>query len=148
MADNPSRGLVIVSERFFAGDRAHLFNAFANPDLLEKWWGPHDFTNRIEEFDLAPGGTWRIVMTSSNGNDFANRWTFKQVVPNERITAFHHEPLHVFELDMHYADADGGTRLTWRMSFEDTPENRQLEKFLAAANQQNFDRLETMLATC
>jgi len=145
MADNPQSRLIITSERTFATDRATLFRAFSDPRLLEKWWGPHGFTNRIEEFDLRNGGTFRVVMTSSDNTDFANRWTFEDVRPGERIVAFHQEPVHAFGLDMAYSDAAGGTRLTWRMSFEDTQENRDIEKFLAAANEQNFDRLEALL---
>ncbi|AYD01621.1 SRPBCC domain-containing protein [Neorhizobium sp. NCHU2750] len=146
MKDDVNRDLVIVSERVFETDRATLFGAFADATLLARWWGPHDFTNRIDEFDFQTGGTWRITMTSSAGMDFANRWTFEDIRPGERIRAFHHEPMHAFGLDMHYADCDGGTRLTWHMSFEDTEQNRDIEKFLAAANQQNFDRLEDLLA--
>lgn len=146
MATDPQRTLIITSERTFAADRATLFRAFSDPAMLEKWWGPHDFANRIVEFDFRNGGVFRIIMTASNNTDFDNRWTFEDIRPGERIVAFHHEPMHAFGLDMHYEDVAGGTRLIWRMSFEDTRDNRDIEKFLAAANQQNFDRLETLIA--
>jgi hypothetical protein len=60
--------------------------------------------------------------------------------------AFHHGPMHAFGLEIGFHDADADTRLSWRMSFEDTEENREIEKFLAAANEQNFDRLEAALS--
>lgn len=146
MTDDVNRSLIIENERTFATDRAKLFSTFSDPSLLEKWWGPHDFTNRIDRFDFVNGGTWLIVMTSSAGTNFENHWTFEDIRPDKRIAAFHHGPMHAFGLELGYHDARDGTRLTWRMSFEDTDENREIEKFLSAANEQNFDRLEALLS--
>ena len=84
-------------------------------------------------------------MTSSNGTEFDNRWTFEDVSHGASIRAFHHEPVHAFSLDMTFAEENGGARLTWRMLFDRTEENLELERFLHAANEQNFDRLEAVL---
>ncbi len=146
MADNAERTLIIENNRVFATSRSTLFSAFSDPELLAQWWGPHGFTNRIDQFDFRNGGTWMIVMTSSSNTDFANHWTFEDIRPQERIKAFHHGPMHAFGLDVGLSDVDAGTRLTWRMSFEDTEANREIEKFLTAANEQNFDRLEALLS--
>lgn len=146
MTDNVIRSLIIENERVFTTDRETLFRTFSDPSLLEKWWGPHGFTNRITRFEFTSGGRWVIVMTSSSDTDFENHWTFEDIRPNERITAFHHGPMHLFGLEIALHQADFGMRMTWRMSFEDTAENREIEKFLAAANEQNFDRLEAVLA--
>jgi uncharacterized protein YndB with AHSA1/START domain len=146
MVDNADRTLIIENERAFKADRATLFRAFSDPCVLAKWWGPHGFTNRIDQFDFRNGGTWLIIMTSSSDTEFANHWTFEDIRPDERIKAFHHGPIHAFGLEVGFHDHDTGTRLTWRMSFDNTEENREIGKFLAAANEQNFDRLETVLS--
>lgn len=146
MSDDVTRSLIIENERSFATDRATLFSAFSDPARLEKWWGPHGFTNRIEKFDFVNGGSWIVVMTSSADTDFENHWTFEDIRQNERIVAFHHGPMHAFGLEIGFHDTDAGTRLTWRMSFEDTEDNREIEKFLSAANEQNMDRLEAHLS--
>lgn len=145
MVDDVNRSLVIENERVFATDRATLFRAFSDKTLLEKWWGPHGFTNRIEKFDFVDGGTWVIVMTSSSDTAFENHWTFDEILQDERIAAFHHGPMHAFSLEIGYHDDENGTRLTWRMSFEDTQDNRDIEKFLFAANEQNLDRLQVVI---
>ncbi len=137
--------LHIVSERLFNASAETLFSAFAEPQRLAAWWGPHGFTNRITEFAFAPGGTWAITMTSSDGTDFDNRWTFQEIEPARRILALHHEPMHVFTLEITFDEQADGTRMVWHMQFDDTPENREIERFIAAANQQNFDRLEKLL---
>lgn len=146
MTDDVTRSLIIENERSFATDRATLFTAFSDPARLAQWWGPHGFTNRIEKFDFVNGGTWVIVMTSSADTDFENHWTFEDIRTDERIAAFHHGPMHAFGLEIGFHDTDAGTRLTWRMSFEDTEDNREIEKFLLAANEQNLDRLEAHLS--
>ena len=138
--------LDIVSSRHFPVPRARLYAAFADPDQLSRWWGPHGFTNTMHRFELVKDGTWHFTMTSSDGDDFVNTSTFLEVTPSERITFLHHEPVHVFTMTMTYDEEADGTRLTWRMQFEPTDANKALARFLAAANEQNFDRLEAVLA--
>jgi len=135
----------ILNNRLFPVDRATLFDAFADPQKLALWWGPEGFRNTISAFDLKPGGAWLITMTADNGTDFQNRWTFEDVVAGELVKMTHHEPVHVFTLDMRIADDDQGARLSWCMRFDRTDENEAMEKFLHAANEQNFDRLERLL---
>ena len=140
-----SEKLEILNDRLFPVDRATLFGAFADPEKLVQWWGPEGFSNTITVFDLKPGGHWLVTMTADNGTEFHNRWTFEKVVEDQLIQMTHHEPVHVFTLEMHFAAEDGGARLSWRMLFERTEENEAMEKFLHAANEQNFDRLERLL---
>tara|TARA_R110002020_G_scaffold16307_19_gene57731 strand:- start:20913 stop:21434 length:522 start_codon:yes stop_codon:yes gene_type:complete len=135
----------ILNNRRFTVDRATLFDAFADPQKLELWWGPEGFTNHISSFDLKPGGHWLITMTADNGTDFHNRWTFEDVVEGRMVLMTHHEPVHVFTLEMRFADEDDGARLSWRMVFDRTDQNEAMEKFLHAANEQNFDRLQRLL---
>lgn len=138
--------LEILNERLLPADPSAVFNAVADPKLLALWWGPHGFINRIEEFDFRVGGDWRITMTSSDGTDFANRWTFQEIEAPRRLVALHHEPMHVFTLEMTFEGADTGTHLKWRMLFEPTDGNRELQKFIQAANDQNLERLEQLLS--
>ena len=141
------KSMEILSSRAFPVSVAKLYAAFADPALLERWWGPDGFTNRITRFDLAPGGEWHVTMTNSDGQDFHNRSTFEIVEPGSRVLFLHHEPMHVFTMDMQFAGAGSEARLTWRMLFERSRENLEIKKFIAAANEQNFDRLGQLLAT-
>lgn len=136
----------ILNDRLFPVDRATLFDAFADPAKLALWWGPEGFSNRISVFDLKPGGSWLVTMSADNGTDFHNRWTFEDVVDGEMIRMKHHEPVHVFTLEMRFADEVHAARMSWRMLFDRTDENEQMAKFLHAANEQNFDRLARFFA--
>ncbi len=136
----------IINERDFAVDRQTLYAAFADPAMLARWWGPHGFTNKITAFDLAPGGQWLITMTASNGTDFHNRWRFDEIIEGAFIRARHLEPVHVFTLEMRFEDVQNGARLSWRMLFDKTEETEAIWHLLKAANEQNFDRLNAVLA--
>ncbi|OLP44402.1 SRPBCC domain-containing protein [Rhizobium oryziradicis] len=135
----------IINERLFAVDRQTLFDSFADPKKLCDWWGPDGFTNTIHVFNLTPGGEWKITMTASNGTDFVNHSTFLEVEAPKRISFIHHEPIHVYRMEMAFGEEAGGTRLIWRMFFKSCEENQMLKTFIAAANEQNFDRLERLL---
>jgi hypothetical protein len=68
------------------------------------------------------------------------------VIKPERIVFQHLEPVHRFQMTMIYEDvAPARTRLTWRMMLERSVENEKLQQFLADANEQNFDRLQSYM---
>ena len=136
----------IVSIREFAQPREELFAAFSDPARLAQWWGPNGFTNTIREFDLRPGGAWRLTMHGPNGTDYHNESRFLEVVRPERIVFQHEEPVHGFQMTMTFVERGGGTTLTWRMWFETPDEAVKVRPFILPANEQNFDRLAAHLA--
>jgi uncharacterized protein YndB with AHSA1/START domain len=136
----------VVSTRVFPVSRERLFEAFSDPQQLTHWWGPKGFTNTFEEFDLRPGGTWRFTMHAPTGAEYHNSSEFMEVARPERIVFKHLRPVHDFAMTMLFTEEGGGTRLTWRMKF-DTDEGEQMRAFIASANEENFDRLEAVLAS-
>lgn len=136
----------VHTARTFPVARPALFAAFADPAVLAAWWGPHGAANAFETFDLRPGGAWRFVMRGGDGTAYRMENEFLEVVAPERVALRHAQAGHEFELRMHY-DALGaaGTRLRWAMRFADAAEAARVRAFVAEANEQNFDRLETAL---
>ncbi len=136
----------IVSTRLLGAPREAVFRAFTDPDLLARWWGPEGFGNTFHEFDPRPGGAWRFTMRGPDGAEYAMVKEFEEVDPPSRIVLLHPEPpAHRFRMVMDFAEEAGGTRLTWRMRFEDPEERERVREFVVAANEQNFDRLEAQL---
>ena len=45
----PARELTLI--RIFDAPRSLVFQAWTDPELLAKWWGPKTFTNPVCEFD-------------------------------------------------------------------------------------------------
>ena len=139
------QGLEIVNQRRLNFPRQRVFDAFADPAQLVQWWGPVGFSNRIDEFDFRVGGALRLTMISGNGNSFDNVKAFTEIVAPERIVMHHIQPMHEFTHAMLFDEADGATELTWRLAFVPGHGNEELKVFIAAANEQNFDRLAAFL---
>lgn len=136
-------GIDVTNRRVFKVSRTALWEAFADPAALASWWGPQGFRNEVTAFDLRPGGAFAITMISPNGVGFDNHKTFHEVAPNERVVFEHHRPVHHFLMSMAFEDAGAGeSRLTWRMRFTPASDQENLDRFIHAANEQNFDRLE------
>ena len=81
-------------------------------------------------------------MHGPDGADYHNVSGFVEVVPAERVVFAHMGPIHRFRMTMTFADEGEGTRLTWRMRFDDADEAEKIRGFVAEANEQNFDRLQ------
>jgi uncharacterized protein YndB with AHSA1/START domain len=143
-APQPEREL--VSTRVIKASRAAAFEAFADPKRLAQWWGPKGFTNTIHQFELKPGGRWRITLHGPDGKNYDNEKTFLEVAPAQRVSFAHHQPTHNFAMTMEFADEAGGTRVTWRMLFESAADLAQIRSLIVNANEENFDRLEAHLA--
>lgn len=140
-------GAEVVATRRFDRPRAVVFRAFTDPAVLARWWGPKGFTNTFQEFDPRPGGAWRFVMHGPDGTDYQNLNDFVEVVAGERIVFRHVKPMHRFRMTMAFADEAGGTRVTWRMQFESAEAAEKVRELVVSANEENFDRLEALLAT-
>jgi uncharacterized protein YndB with AHSA1/START domain len=134
----------ITSTRVFPASRQALWQAWADPARQVRWWGPDGFTNTVHEFDLRPGGAWKLTMHGPDDTAFHNEKVFTEVRPDERVVFRHLSPMHVFTMTMVFAPHGEGTELTWRMEFE-TPTSAELLKFITLANEQNFDRLAAHL---
>ena len=82
----------LTFERTYAAPVATVWNAWTQPDLLRRWWGPEKTTIPECEVDLRPGGTIRIVMEAGEemGKYAGTRWpmtgVFTCIEENRRLT--------------------------------------------------------------
>ncbi|WP_336776176.1 SRPBCC family protein [Paenibacillus sp. MMO-58] len=134
----------IVSTREFEFSRERVFEAWVNPELLKRWWGPNGFTNTFHEFEIKPGGNWRFTMHGPNGVDYANHNVFEEIVPLERIVLKHMSNPE-FRVTAIFEDLDGRARLTFRQLFMDKKTFEAVKAYAADGNEQNFDRLNLVL---
>ncbi|HVZ65851.1 MAG TPA: SRPBCC family protein [Lacunisphaera sp.] len=142
----PASDREILSARYLDWPPERVFAAFADPAQLARWWGPNGFTNDIHEFDLRPGGTWRLTMVGPDGAKFANLSRFREVAAPDRIVYQHEDARHGFRMNMTFAADGAGTCLTWRMTFDSPDEFARVRDVVSVANEQNFDRLTAHLA--
>jgi uncharacterized protein YndB with AHSA1/START domain len=138
--------LAIVTTRTVRATREAVWRAWTNPILLAQWWGPTGFRNTFYEFDLRPGGAWRFIMHAPNGTKFPNESAFVEIAPQERIVFKHLAPVHTFLGTAEFAEQSNGTAIRFTMLFPTAIECERSKRYVAQENEENFDRLEALLA--
>jgi uncharacterized protein YndB with AHSA1/START domain len=80
-----SKGGDLVFERTFDAPREQVWNAFMDPDLIPRWWGPHGTTTTVVEMDVRPGGSWRYVSRARDRDDVTFYGEYLEIEPPERF---------------------------------------------------------------
>jgi uncharacterized protein YndB with AHSA1/START domain len=79
-----AKTMVITAE--FTASIAKVWQLWADPRLLERWWGPPGFPATFEQLDLTPGGTIRYFMSGPDGGDrFDGTWKVVEVDAPTRL---------------------------------------------------------------
>ncbi len=145
MAD-PTSDRDLVTSRVINASPERVYRAFADPAQLARWWGPNGITNTFVEFDLRPGGKWRLSMHGPDGADYPNESRFAEVMTNERVVLDHLSAPR-FRLTISFAPHGKGTLVGWCQSFETADVCRRVARYAVDGNEQNLDRLAAHLAS-
>jgi uncharacterized protein YndB with AHSA1/START domain len=96
-----------------------VWKAWTTPEHLREWFVPKPWTVTECEMDLRPGGVFRSVMRSPDGNEFTNLGCYIEVVPNERLVftdtllpGYRPSPKPFFTAVLQLAKNGSGTRYT------------------------------------
>lgn len=135
----------IVTTRVFPAPRAVVFAAWTDPDQLRQWWGPRGFSNTFHVCEMRPGGLWSYTMHGPDGKDYPNEARFVEITPPERIVIEHTSHPH-FQLTAIFEVLGDSTKLTFRQLFETASIRHGIERFAVQGNEENMDRLATLLA--
>ena len=73
--------------RLFDAPRHLVFEAMSKPEHITEWWGRigEGYSVPVCEVDLRPGGKWRFIGRSPEGEIPAFYGEFREIVPPERI---------------------------------------------------------------
>jgi uncharacterized protein YndB with AHSA1/START domain len=64
-----------------------VWQAWSDPDLVMRWWGPHGFVAPLAKMDFRVGGTSLVCMNSPQfgfGDQYST-WHYEEIVPMQRI---------------------------------------------------------------
>lgn len=75
----------IVITRVFDATPDVVFRAMTDPDLIANWWGPRRYETIVDHAEARSGGSWRFRNRDADGNEYAFKGVFHDVVPSERI---------------------------------------------------------------
>jgi len=139
----------IIMTRIFDAPRQLVFKAHTDPVLIAQWWGPRRFTTIVDRIDVRPGGAWRFINRTADGEEYGFRGEFREIVPPERIVwtfEFEGMPGHVSVETATFEERDGKTRLTARAVYE-TVEDRDgmLSSGMEEGARETWDRLAELL---
>ena len=82
--DKDALTMTITAE--FDAPVAAVWQMWANPRLLERWWGPPTYPATMTEHDLSPGGTVTYFMTSPEGEKHHGWWRVRSVEAPEGLS--------------------------------------------------------------
>lgn len=80
---DPKRDLLL--ERVIDVPSEKVWAAWTRPEHLRHWFVPRPWTIADCEIDLRPGGVFRTVMRSPEGEEFPNSGCYLEIVTNERL---------------------------------------------------------------
>ena len=75
--------------RVIDAPRESLYAAWIDPAGFGSWFGPEGYTTEVSEMDTRVGGLARFTMTFTDGTVYTNRYSYVEVVPNERLIMIH-----------------------------------------------------------
>jgi uncharacterized protein YndB with AHSA1/START domain len=110
--------LVVTAE--FSAPAQRVWQLWADPRQLERWWGPPTYPATIVDHELVPGGTVTYFMTGPEGDKHRGWW---------RVLAV--DAPHLLELQDGFAD-DTGTpdpdmpSTTTRMTITEQPNTTEM----------------------
>ena len=136
----------IRNERVLSATPRQIFAAFEQPDCLARWWGPADFTNTFQQFEFTPGGRWVFVMHGPNGANYPNENVFREIQPHTKIV-IEHVATPLYRLTVILTARGDQTHLVWLQEFESPEFAAKMRPICQTANEQNLDRLESVLAS-
>ena len=90
MADAVKTKYVVIT-RLFNAPRAKLWQAWTDPEVFKKWWGPEGSSAPVIQIDARPGGKFLGAMEGDAhmgvfaGKRMFSTGTYKEVVPMEKI---------------------------------------------------------------
>lgn len=99
--------------RVFEAPRALVFEAHSKCEHVTQWWARG---NKMAcEMDFRPGGRWRFVEHAPDGEDYAFRGEYREIVAPEKLSwtfEFEGMPGNVLVETLSFEEHDGKTTVT------------------------------------
>jgi uncharacterized protein YndB with AHSA1/START domain len=141
----------------FDASAERVWQIWADPRQLERWWGPPTYPATVLDHDLRPGGLVKYFMTGPEGDEHRGWWRVIAVEERRRLEVedgFGDSPdnaapgMPIMAMRMTLADRPGGgTQMTMQTRFPSAEAMQRLlemgmEEGLAAA----MSQIEPLLA--
>ncbi len=68
---------ILRIEREFAAAPEKVYDAWVDPAVFTRWWGPEGMTTPIYQLDVSVGGNWTATMVNSDGDQHTSSGVYK-----------------------------------------------------------------------
>jgi uncharacterized protein YndB with AHSA1/START domain len=153
--DVDSLSLTVIAD--FAAPIERVWQLWADPRQLERWWGPPTHPATVEKHDLAAGGEVAYYMTDPEGERTHGWWRVTTVEPPRSLEftdgfadrdGTPNPDTPATAVQMQLSEHDGGTRMELRFNFASGEHMEMLERWGAfAVFPQSVGQMDAVLAS-
>jgi uncharacterized protein YndB with AHSA1/START domain len=131
-------GLALVLVADFDAPIERVWDLWADPRQLERWWGPPTHPATVETHDLAAGGEVTYVMTGPGGEQSRGWWRVTSVAPPTSLEftdgfanrdGSPNAETPTTAVRVRLSERDGGTRMELRFVFASSEHMQRLERW-------------------
>lgn len=133
--DKDLEGLSVTLVADFEAPVERVWELWADPRQLERWWGPPSHPATVEKHDLSPGGEVTYFMTGPEGEKHRGWWRIESVEPASSLEftdGFADDDgapvaeMPTTKAHVQLTESDGGTRMTLRSTFASPEQMEEL----------------------
>jgi uncharacterized protein YndB with AHSA1/START domain len=152
--DFDSLTLTLIAD--FDAPIERVWQLWADPRKLERWWGPPTHPATVEEHDLIAGGAVTYFMTAPDGERYRGWWRVNSVNPPKSLEftdGFADQDgqpmadMPTSTVQMQLTEHGGGTRMELRSIFDSREAMEQVMNMGAAEGlEQSVGQMDALLA--
>jgi uncharacterized protein YndB with AHSA1/START domain len=154
--DKDFEELTITLIADFEAPAQRVWELWADPRKLERWWGPPTHPATFEKHDLSPGGEVSYFMTGPDGKRYHGWWRVESVDPPSTLEftdgfadedGTPNDEMPATRARMELSEHQGGTRMLLRSTCASREEMEQLiEMGVTEGLQQAVGQMDGLLA--
>jgi uncharacterized protein YndB with AHSA1/START domain len=140
----------------FAAPPERVWQLWADPRQLERWWGPPTYPATVKEHDLTPGGEVTYFMTGPEGDTHHGYFRITAADPPkslELVDGFAHQDgkpntdMPTTTIHVQLTDHDGGTRMELRSVYDSREQMEEMMSMgMAEGIAQAVGQIDALLA--
>jgi uncharacterized protein YndB with AHSA1/START domain len=133
-----------------------VWQLWADPRKLERWWGPPTYPSTFEEHDLSPGGEVTYFMTGPEGDQSRGWWHVTSVDPPTSLQftdgfakddGTPNDEMPVIEVEVQLSERGDGTRMEIRSTYGSREEmDNLIEMGMLEGFRQSIGQIDALLA--
>jgi uncharacterized protein YndB with AHSA1/START domain len=153
--DLDNRTLTLIAD--FDAPIERVWQLWADPRLLERWWGPPTYPATVEEHDLVPGGGVTYFMTGPEGDRHGGWWKVTSVDPPSSLeftdgfadqNGKPNPEMPTTTVHVQLSERDGRTRMELRSVVDTREQMEQLMNMgMAEGLEQAVGQMDALLST-